>query len=186
MINTKNALKLKRLAILLIILIIVSIAVPITYSKFQSMGTSNSDIKAAFYVLGTSYQSEDIKLDNIIPSNDIYNYTFSVSNNDGKDRCETDMEYTIKITTTTNLPLSYNLYKNNDSTSVIESEVIEADEYGTYFKKITSTTERFSHQQDETNTYKLTIVFPEEYNTVEYQNIVEGINLSIDSKQVIE
>lgn len=186
MTNNKSILKLNRLTILLIILLILSVIVPITYSKFQSLGESESNIKTAFYVLETSYQSIDIKLDNIIPSNNLYIYTFTVANNNEEERCETDMEYFIKITTTTNLPLIYNLYQNDEETNIIDTETIIQDEYGTYFKEITTPTSRFSHQKDEINTYKLIVKFPEEYNTPEYQNIVEAINITIDSKQVIE
>ena len=186
MTNNKSILKLNRLTILLIILLVLTVIVPITYSKFQSIVSSDSNIKTAFYVLETSYQSKDIKLDNIVPSNDLYVYTFTVSNTNGKERCETDMEYVIKITTTTNLPLTYNLYLNDEETNIIASETIEPDEYGTYFKKITTTTREFTYQKDETDTYKLVVKFPEEYNTPEYQNIVEGINISIDSKQIID
>ena len=96
------------------------------------------------------------------------------------------MEYFIKITTTTNLPLIYNLYQNDEETNIIDTEAIIQDEYGTYFKEITTSSTRFSHQKDEINTYKLIVKFPEEYNTPEYQNIVEAINITIDSKQVIE
>ena len=182
----KNILKINRLTILLIILLILIVIVPITYSKFQSFGSGNSNIKTAFYVLNATYQSQDLKLDNIVPSNDTYVYTFTVSNNKNGNRCETDMDYVITLTTTTNLPLTYNLYKNDEENNIIETETIETDEYCTYFKKITTSSVRFSHQKDETNTYKLIVHFPEEYNTPEYQGIVEGLNLSINSKQITE
>ena len=68
----KNILKINRLTILLIILLILIVIVPITYSKFQSFGSGNSNIKTAFYVLNATYQSQDLKLDNIVPSNDTY------------------------------------------------------------------------------------------------------------------
>lgn len=61
------------------------------------------------------------------------------------------MEYTLKIVTTTNLPLSYSLYKNqkytdNNSVNIIKSDVIARDsdlEDATYFRTLTTEREVF-------------------------------------------
>ena len=186
MTNLKSFLKLNRLTIALIILLLLSIAVPITYSRFQSTGIGKSNIEAAFYVLKAGYQTTAIKIDSITPSNKNYTYTFTVSNNDGTNRCETDMDYTVKLTTTTNLPLTYNIYQNNENTNIIAKDTIDLDEDGTYFRNMETPTVRFSHTKDEINTYQIVINFPEEYTDEIYQNVVEGLLLSIDSKQVID
>lgn len=101
------------------------------------------------------------------------------------------MEYFVKITTTTNLPLTYALYLNqeyndNGATNIITNDVVEADEDGTYFKKMTTDYKTFLHSRDEINFYQLTVVFPEEYTDIKYQGIIEGINISIDSKQKVK
>lgn len=186
MTELKSFLKLNRLTISLIILLLLSIAVPITYSKFQSISNGKSNIDAAFYVLDAGYQNKNIKIDSIIPSNRTTTYTFTVSNNDGTNRCETDMDYTIKLTTTTNLPLTYSIIANNNSTNIISKDTIDMDEDGTYFRNMEIPTVRFSNTKDEINTYQIIINFPEEYTDEIYQNIVEGLFLSIESKQVID
>ena len=49
----------------------------------------------------------NIKLGMLEPRAEEYSYTFSVSNNDNAKRTETSLEYDLKIITTTNLPLTY-------------------------------------------------------------------------------
>lgn len=104
------------------------------------------------------------------------------------------MEYTLKIVTTTNLPLSYALYKNekyndNNSSNIITGDVIARDsdaEDATYFRTLSTEKEKFGFKKDEKNDYQLVISFPKEYDSFEYQGIVEGIKIVIESKQVID
>lgn len=191
MIDIKKFLKYNRLTIAIIILALLIFIIPITYSKFQTSTTPNANIETAFYLIDSTYETKTIKLDNLVPSDNTYTYNFTVANNDGTKRAETDIEYTINITTTTNLPLTYALYLNqqytdNDSTNVIINDITEVDENGTYFKKMTTNSTIFSHQKDESNFYQLTVVFPKEYDDFEYQGIIEGIFITVESKQIIE
>ena len=104
---------------------------------------------------------------------------------------ETDMEYTLKIRTTTNLPLEYKLYMNQsadnaNSDDIIEIPIITQDEDATYFKQLVEDKKEFPYTQGYTNTYTLVIEFPEEFKGIEYQDIIECIEISIDSKQIID
>lgn len=191
MIDIKKFLKYNRLTIAIIILALLIFIIPITYSKFQTSTTQNANIETAFYLIDSTYETKTIKLDNLVPSDNTYTYNFTVANNDGTKRAETDIEYTINIKTTTNLPLTYALYLNQqytdtDSTDVIINDITEADENGTYFKKMTTDSTIFSHQKDENNFYQLTVIFPKEYDDFEYQGIIEGIFITVESKQIIE
>lgn len=191
MIDIKKFLKYNRLTIAIIILALLIFIIPITYSKFQTSTTPNANIETAFYLIDSTYETKTIKLDNLVPSDNTYTYNFTVANNDGTKRAETDIEYTINIKTTTNLPLTYALYLNqqytdNGSTDVIINDITEADENGTYFKKMTTDSTIFSHQKDENNFYQLTVIFPKEYDDFEYQGIIEGIFITVESKQIIE
>lgn len=191
MIDIKKFLKYNRLTIAIIILALLLFIIPITYSRFQTTTTPNVNIETAFYLIDSNYETTTIKLDNLVPSDNPHTYNFTVANNDGTKRAETDIEYIINITTTTNLPLTYALYKNqqytdNGSSNVIVSDTTESDENGTYFKKMITEPITFSHQKDESNFYQLTIVFPKEYDDFEYQGIIEGIFITIESKQIIE
>lgn len=191
MIDIKKFLKYNRLTIAIIILAILLFIVPITYSRFQSTRTPNAEIETAFYIIDSNYENKSVHLDDLVPSDTPYTYNFTVANNNGTDRAETDIEYTIEITSTTNLPLTYALYLNQeytdeDSTNIIINDTTQPDEYGTYFKKMVTESKKFSHLKDESNSYQMTVVFPKEYEYFEYQGIIEGIIITVKSKQVIE
>ena len=191
MIDIKKFLKYNRLTIAIIILAILLFIVPITYSRFQSTRTPNTEIETAFYIIDSNYETKSVHLDDLVPSATPYTYNFTVANNNGTDRAETDIEYTIEITSTTNLPLNYALYLNQeytdeDSTNIIINDTTQPDEYGTYFKKMVTESKKFSHLKDESNSYQMTVVFPKEYEYFEYQGIIEGISITVKSKQVIE
>lgn len=191
MIDIKKFLKYNRLTIAIIILAILLFIVPITYSRFQSTRTPNAEIQTAFYIIDSNYETKSVHLDDLVPSATPYTYNFTVANNNGTDRAETDIEYTIEITSTTNLPLTYALYLNQeytdeDSTNIIINDITQQDEYGTYFKKMVTESKKFSHLKDESNSYQMTVVFPKEYEDFEYQGIIEGIIITVKSKQVIE
>ena len=46
--------------------------------------------------------------------------------------------------------------------------------------------ETFTFTQDQEYTYQLVIYFPREYMSYTYQDIVESIEIVVDSKQVID
>lgn len=190
----KNRKITKRIIIILILLcflILLTQLIRLTFSRFESDATSSSNIPVAFYVLNEGFQNMNLNLDSLIPRNEPYVYTFTISNSNGEQICNTDMEYTLTIRTTTNLPLEYNLFMNQDYTdsasqSIIETNQVEKDSSGTFFRIITTQKQNFSFKQEQTNTYQLVVNFPEKYNTIDYQDVIEGIEITIDSMQIIE
>lgn len=179
-------------ASLLVVILLVSIfLIPTTFSKYVSQTSSNAKAKVAFYLLKTDYQTNVVLLDEIAPRNDPYTYIFTVSNFDGSKRAETNMQYDLVIRTTTNLPLKYELYLNslytdaNAENAITNEEVIQDDD-GTYFNRFTADTKYFNHSYSETNTYQLVVYFPETYVDNKYQDIVDSIEITVDSKQVME
>ncbi|MGN1327531.1 MAG: hypothetical protein ACI4VQ_05620 [Clostridia bacterium] len=188
--NRKIAKKITQILILLLSLLLLTKIISLTLSKYQSSASGNPNIQVAFYVIEKDFSTMTINLDSLFPSDEPYVYTFSISNTNGEKMCETDMEYDLQIRTTTNLPITYELYMNenyNDSgaTSIIKSNEIIQDENNTYFRVITTDTQNFTYTQEKTNVYQLVIYFPAEYNTINYQDIIEGIEISVNSRQVI-
>ena len=57
MIDIKKFLKYNRLTIAIIILAILLFIVPITYSRFQSTRTPNTEIETAFYIIDSNYET---------------------------------------------------------------------------------------------------------------------------------
>ena len=192
MFNKRRSIIIVKLLISLLSLILIVILIGRTLSKYETTSTAQANIQAAFYLLNDNYQSMNIKLGMLEPRAEEYSYTFSVSNNDNAKRTETSLEYDLKIITTTNLPLTYELYKIKEGESTTEkvnaitNEEISPDEYGTYFRTISTNTETFGHQKNETNIYTLVVHFSEEYRQIQYQDIIESIEIKIDSRQLIE
>lgn len=191
MIDKKRFFMVNRVTILLVILAILILIIPITYSILKTDTSSNYKLDTAFYILRSDYYEKEIKLDEIYPSDTVFVYKFSVSNFDGDKHLETLMDYYLKIVTTTNLPLSYELYLNqnyDDDTAknIIVNDYIDVDNDGTYFRYLETNPERFNFNDDITNNYQLVVKFPKTYESFEYQNILEYVGVVIESKQVIE
>ena len=192
MFDKKKLLKSNKLTLAIIILAIILALIPIAYSRLHSVAESDSKVETALYILKADYYEKEIKLNELIPSDIPYVYTFKVSNNDGKDRLETKLEYILKIITTTNLPLSYKLYMNEDynnanSTNIITNDIIQKNSVdGAYFRILSTEKQIFNYDKDEENIYHLVVNFPKEYDSFEYQDIIEGVTICIESKQIID
>lgn len=158
---------------------------PPTSAKYASEVSSQAQGGIAFYIIEPGYVNTEIKLDQIIPSNDFYEYEFSVSNFNKNKRLETDAIYNIIIRTTTNLNLEYYLYMNNGLDDILIDREIKQDSDGTYFYIMKTKQEEFGFIENQTNNYKLKIKFPKEYMDFNYQNIVDSIEIIVNSEQVI-
>lgn len=176
---------------LILMSLIVILVVPYSYSRYESSVNSQVQTEVAYYLLDASPVSGTIRIDNLVPSDAPYVYNFSVSNNNGANRTEINLEYNLSIKATTNLPLTYKLYLNQDynnplSTDIIDENLVITDDDGVYFKNMTTATEEFSYMVDQTNEYTLLVYFPLTYSSYEYQGIVESIDILINSRQLIE
>lgn len=165
--------------------------VPYTYSKYETRATADVRSQVAYYLLDSNYMTASIKMSELIPSDTPYIYNFSIANNDGTNRLETRLEYDLNIRTTTNLPLFFELYLNEpydnpSSTNIIGSGNVVTDEHGTYFKVFPAPKEYFSYEFNEINNYTLVVRFPKSYASFQYQNLIDVIELNIDSKQILD
>lgn len=160
-----------------------------TYAKYEIHAKSIAPLEYALYILNTNPISDTIKLSEIKPSNNEYVYAFSVSNFKDKKRLETNLEYSLIIKSTTNLPLEYRLvinddYKNNSNNAFISDEITQDDD-GTYFRVMKAPDSNFSYKENETNYYYLMVKFPLNYLDSKYQDITEFLSIEIYSKQKI-
>lgn len=181
--------KAKILVVIVSMLIIIKI-IDYTFSIFETNSNSSADLQMAYYILNEDYQSMNINLGTLLPREEPYIYTFSIANNNGTKRLETSMMYNLKIRTTTNLPLKFELYLNENynesgSQNIIESTLTEQDEHNTYFTTFTTPTSYFGHENNEQNIYTLVVYFPSMYNSINYQDVIENIEIIIESKQIV-
>lgn len=195
MIINKKKLKLViKLLVAILSLILLMRLISLTAAKYESFARTNADVEVAFYVLNKDYKTMTLNLENIFPRNIPYTYKFSVANTDGENNAETDLEYELSIRTTTNLPVIYELYMNEEytdknATNIIKTNEVKTDSEETdaaFFRYITTEKQTLQYTKPETNLYQLVVYFPEEYNTGEYQDVIEAIEITINSNQILE
>ena len=180
-----------KISMLLFLIIFFLCLVPFTKSSYESKSVFNFKNDVAIYLLEASFEKTDINIPDLIPSTESYVYNFTISNTDGENVAEVDLSCDLYIKTTTNLPLNYALYLNEDyadssSTDIFDSEEIITDEYGTYYRKVSIPTRYLYYDQPITDRYTLVIEFPIIYNNSLYENCIESIELIVDSKQIIK
>lgn len=185
--------KLKRLYAKLIILILCLLIIArifvLVLAKYESISNSYANVGIAFYLFKEDYKTMTLNLAELLPRDDVYVYNFSIGNQDGEEIAEVDIEYELTLRTTTNLPLTFELYMNenytdNNATNIITQENIALDEYGTYFRTMTTDKIYLSYKQEKTNSYQLVIHFPKNYNQETYQNIIELLEINVNAQQV--
>jgi len=190
MIKKKRRILYVKLIILLLGFLVLLRIFTLVLSRYESESKSIANVDMAFYLLKEDFSQMSLNLATILPQKNEYVYTFSIGNQDGIKTAEVDLEYDLTLRTTTNLPLSYELYMNQNYTdsnaeSIIESNNVEADDYNTYFRTITTPKQTLYYRTPTTNVYQLVVHFPENYNTVNYQDIIELLEIKVDAKQLL-
>ena len=167
--------------------------IPITLSRYMTTVVGTTSTNVAYYLLKPTYMTNNVKLTTLAPSDTPYVYTFSISNYDSNETSEVDLEYILKIITTTNLPLTYKLYKNEDYTSnsatnlvTNNNTVVAQDDDGTYFKTMTFNKEELYYNTPAINNYTLLIYYSTASANAIYQNTIESIRIVIDSNQIVD
>ena len=181
-----NRLKIE-ICIFFILLALLLFLVPYTFSRLRTETRANPTVDIAFFLAKDTYTHEEINLTDLKPG-DSSSYTFSVSNTDGTNRSEVNMDYFVEVKATTNLPLRYDLYLINSGIDVpfISDEEIISDEDGTYFKTLKTSSRTLDFENDTTDYYKLTISFDSEYSTHKYQDVAENIEITVNAKQKLD
>ena len=184
MINKKKLFKCLIIIALIIIIIVSVILLRRTLAKYETEATTERDVDVAFWAVDNSFEEQRLLIEDIYPTTETFDYTFTVSNfdpgslpTDADDQiAETDIEYELVIITTTNLPLSYEIQRNGTTYSDVQEEIY-ADTDGTYYRKlkIGTTANPYPLKLDTitdtdgdgefskgkvTDTYKLKVTFP--------------------------
>lgn len=206
----RKAIRFKRrikLLVCILILVILHRIIFSSYSLYESEANSNLDLDVAFFVLENENLSKLITLDDLKPGESTV-CSFSIANFYKKDegtpnekivKAETDIIYKLTIRTTTNLPLEYELYINDnpvENDTAVEqingNSEINQDEHNTYFNKLIEYNNLFNCGIPATDTYILKITFPkgktpgsEEYMDYTYQNVIEAIEISVEAEQFV-
>lgn len=191
----KNKKKIRRLyakmIILILCLFIIARIFVLVLSKYESISSSYANVDIAFYLLKEDYKTMNLNLASLLPQSDAYTFEFSIGNEDSEERAEMDLEYELTLRTTTNLPLTYELYMNQQytddgATNIIKENNVVLDEYGTYFRTMTTEKITLPYTEGVTNLYQLVVYFPENYNQEIYQDIAELLEINVNAQQVTD
>lgn len=178
-----------KLIILVLCLLIIARIFVLVLSKYESIANAYANVEIAFYLLKEDYKTMTINLAELLPQNNAYVFDFSIGNQDGIEMAEVDLEYELSLRTTTNLPLTFELYMNENytdigATNIIKENNVAQDEHGTYFRTMTTKKNYLSYKEGVTNLYQLVVYFPANYNKEIYQDIIELLEINVNAQQV--
>ncbi len=187
--NKKIRILYTKLIILILCFLIIARLFVLVLSKYESISNSYANVDIAFYILKEDYKTMTINLASLLPQEDEYVFEFSIGNEEDGEIAEVDLEYELTLKTTTNLPLTYKLYMNEQytdetATNIIKENNVSSDEYGTYFRTMTTDKITLPYAQGKTNVYQLVINFPANYNEEIYQDIIELLEITVNAHQV--
>lgn len=178
------------ISVLLIFTIVGLGRVRFTSAKYETAKEVDIKPSFAFFITDIGTQSQSIKLDNIVPSDQAYLYAFTVSNFKGDKKANVDLTYTIEVITTTNLPLNIKLYKNPVFTNQTNhTDTLVQNDDGVYFRHLLYNSElAMSYAQAVTDTYTLWIEFPSSYKNdfTNLNGVMDLIDVEIRAKQVVD
>lgn len=173
-----------RVLIIVVLFCLILCCSKITYSLFHSENFfSIDDMEIAEFIFETK-RTDLIKLNFAdLKPGDSQEFTFQVSNTKDNSITNVTTEYRITIKTFHFMPLLIELYKdddiimtcdekrsrNTDNALVCNSKIYELD-----------------HKTKEIANYKIKVSFPKEFNSQEYTELVDYIDLDISSWQKIE
>ena len=163
-----------------------------TYSRYESNVDLNANANVAFFIIDQGTYENTISLTGLEPRTDPFYFTFYVANyNLENKRSKVDMNYNIKFETTTNLPLTYEIIRNQSFqgsyTNIISSTTTRQDEHNVYYKVFNvNNTYSFTHNSNQVDEYTLKVVFPASYKDYPdlYQGVIELFSIIIDANQV--
>lgn len=182
--KTKFLFFFKYIVIFTLVIFIINI-MEITYSKYSSSAEGNAAANIAFFIVDVGTYENTISLNDLEPSNNDYIYKFTVNNFRNGKRTNVKLDYDIEFITTTNLPLTYKIYKEGGTDNIItDSEIIKDGDM--YFNKLsTNEVSTFSYEENQTEEYTLIVNFPITYNDKpdEYQGLIDSFVIKINARQ---
>lgn len=187
----------KRLGIAVKITIFVSCAllivnlIDITYSRYQSTANMNVQSSIAVFLVEQGTYSGSIALEGLEPSNETYKYRVNVSNYNQTLRTQVDLSYHVTIETTTNLPITISLLRNEpysaNATNIITSTNYRTDDDVYYKVYNTSQDYQFHYTANEQDYFIIVVDYPLSYKNFpdDYQGKIELLSVIITAEQVV-
>jgi hypothetical protein len=177
---------------LFLILFLASYLLRIAYARYEVKAKINANIDKALYIFEDEKLDFNLESSGILPSNEPYVYKFSVSNYNASKSSDIDISYTVDVKTTTNLPITIKLYRNelytdSSATNLFTGSSNYRDSDDSWYK-LYKTNEDYTmlYKDKVTDIYTLVINFSSVYSDdTTYENAMESIEVIIDSHQVV-
>ena len=180
--------------LLILLVLLVFLIMRFVYSSYETDASLNVSIDEAIYIFGDEKMSFNIDSSKIVPSNSAYSYTFSVSNFKNGKTSDVDLLYTVQVVTTTNLPITLELYRNetysqnnNNLHNIIGTVNYVQDDDGAWYREYPKTSEfEMLYRNNTTDIYTLVVKFPLSYSSDDtYADVIENIEIRLESRQEI-
>ena len=177
----------KKVLLIAILIIFVAFGSGITYSFFNSSAESKPNNQGIASFIFETEKVDHIELDiNGLVPGDEREYKFSITNSKDEKISDVTIEYQLRIKTYHFIPITIDLYSINEEIEELvgsckdESGRNEENEVVCNMPIKTLNKSELGKEN-----YKLKITFPSEYNDIMYSNLVDYINIEIDSWQKI-
>ncbi len=175
-----------KIIFMIVFLNLLSIGAGATYSYFKSGIVMESDNPsfAKFVFEASTVEDFELPVNNISPGME-KEYIFNVKNNEDSKLSDIDVEYKITIKTYHFIPLEILLYNVEDETETLVMDCNEDDFDRNDKNELVCETDNMllQYKLAKEDVYKLKIIFPEEYNDLQYQDLADFIQLNINSWQ---
>ena len=177
--------------LLILLVLLVFLIMRFVYASYETNAELNVSIDEAIYIFSDEKMSFNIDSSKIVPSNTPYTYTFSVANFNPTKTADVDLLYTIQVITTTNLPITLELYRNEaysqNAHNIIGTLNIVQDDDGAWYREYAKSQEfEMLYRNNTTDVYTLVVKFPASYAGDDtYADAIENIEIRLESKQEI-
>jgi len=155
----------------------------VTYSLYNSETSfSIRDMRIAEFIFETA-RTDHIELDftNLKPG-ETKEFNFEVTNTKNNIITNVTTEYQITIKTFHFMPLLIELYKDNEIVMTCNESYSRNEDNALLCN---SNTWELNHDSSKTDDFKIKVSFPKEYNSYDYAELVDYIELDIKSWQKI-
>lgn len=183
--------KKKKIILILLLAYILIFGVNSTYSKYNSLGDGKVELSFAKIIFNNeAIDSLSLPISDLVPGESL-EYKFKISNNKDGIRSDINIGYSISIETFLIIPVSLELYKENQEEPVLlcNEDLFERNPEN---KLICNTDEfKLDFNNDIIDNYTLKISFAKynENNEIwseDYSELIDFIDIKINSWQIVE
>ena len=177
--------------IVIILLLVLVVLIRSSHASYESNVDVTFGSQTALFVYGVGTLTFNMDPVGVIPAGTANVYPFTISNFSNDRHSDVDIDYHIRIRTTTNLPFTYELLYDEDysasRTNILTNEQLIQDAQGTWYRTYeVSDPYRMLWNEDHTDNFNLVVNFPVSNAThTEYAGGIENIEIIIDAVQVL-